>query len=85
MDDFQHVLQGNRLKVQPVRGVVVRGYCFGVAVDHDGFIAVFTHGQGGVYATVIEFDTLADTVGTAAEHQDLVAISGGGLALLFIG
>ena len=55
------------LEVQAVGGVVVGGYGFRVAVDHDGLVTIFAQGEGGVHAAVVELDTLADTVRTAAQ------------------
>src|SRR5690606_27850682 len=84
-DDFQHVFQGHRLEVETIGGVVVGGDGFRVAVDHDGLVAVFTHGQRGVHAAVVELDALADTVRPAAENHDLVAAGRIGLALFLVG
>ena len=39
VDDLQDVLQGERLEVEPVGGVVVGGDGLRVAVDHDGLVA----------------------------------------------
>ena len=85
VDDFQHVFQGDRLEVQPVGGVVVSGHGLRVAVDHDGFVAVFTHGQGRVNTAVVKLDALPDPVGATTNHYDLLSIAGVGLALFLIG
>ena len=39
VDDLEHVLQRERLEVEPVGGVVVGGDGLGVAVDHDRLVA----------------------------------------------
>ena len=83
--NFQHVFQGQRLEVQAVGGVIVGGDGFRVAVDHDGLVTVFTQRQCGVYAAVVELDTLADTVRAATQDHDLVAGRRVGLALFLIG
>ena len=84
--DFQHVFQGNRLEVQTVGSVVVGRDGFRVTVDHDGLVTVFAQRQRGVYAAVVKFDTLTDTVRAAAEDHDFIAVNGRvGLALFFIG
>jgi hypothetical protein len=83
--DLEHVLEGERLEVEAVRGVVVGGDGLGVAVDHDGLEAGFAQGEGGVDAAVVELDALADPVGAAAEDDDLAAIADPGLVLLFVG
>jgi hypothetical protein len=64
--DLEHVLQRERLEVQPVGGVVVGGHGLGVAVDHHGLVAGGRQRQAGVHAGVVELDALADAVGTAA-------------------
>jgi hypothetical protein len=74
--DLQHVLQGQRLEVEAVRGVVVGGDGFRVAVDHDGLVPVLAQRQRRVHAAVVELDALADAVGTAAQHHDLLAVGG---------
>ena len=84
VNDLEYVLVGQRLEVQSVRRIVVGGDGFRVAVDHDGFVTVFAHRQRGVYAAIIEFDALPDSIGTAAEHDDLVTIAGFGLAFLVV-
>src|SRR5690606_15975703 len=83
--DLQPVLQGHRLEVQTIGGVIVGGNGFRVAVDHDGLVTVFAHGQRRVHAAVVELDTLADTVRAAAEYHDLVTAGRIGLALFLIG
>ena len=85
VDNFQHVFQGDRLKIQPVGGVVIGGHGLRVTVDHDGFIAVFTHGQGRVHTAVVELDALADPVRATADHHNFLAIAGICLALFLIG
>ncbi len=70
-DDFEHVLGGERLEVQPVGRVVVGRDCLGIAVDHDGLVAHLAQGESGVATAIIELDALADAVRTAAEYHDL--------------
>ena len=84
-DDLKDVLEGHRLEVQAVGGVVVGGDGFRVAVDHDGLVAVFAHRQRRVHAAVVELDALADAVRTAAEDHDLLAARRVGLALFLVG
>src|SRR5690606_20088579 len=84
-DDFQYVFQGDRLEIQTIGSVVVGGDGFRVAVDHDGLVAVFAHGQRRVHAAVVKFDALANTVRATAQYHDLVAARRIGLALFLIG
>ncbi len=85
IDDFQHVFQRERLEVQAIGGVVVGRDCFRVAVDHDGLEPVLAQRECGMHAAVVEFDALPDTVRTAAQHDDLVAVGRIGLALFLVG
>ena len=72
LDDLQHVFQRQRLEVQAVGGVVVGRDGLGVAVDHDGLEPVLAQRQRRMHAAVVELDALADAVGTAAQHHDLL-------------
>ncbi len=79
-NNFDHVLGGQRLEIEPVGGVVVGRDRLRVAVDHDGFIAGLGQREAGVAAAVVELDTLTDAVRSAAQDYDLIAIGGGGFA-----
>ena len=57
-----HVLVGQRLEVEAVRGVVVGRDRLGVAVDHHRLVAGVAQRHGGVHAAVVELDALADAV-----------------------
>ena len=75
VDDLQHVLERQRLEVQAVGGVVVRGDGLRVAVDHHGLVARVAQREGGVDAGVVELDALADAVraGAQDDHRGLLA------------
>ena len=79
-DQFGHVLLGQGLEVQPVRGVVIGGHGLRIAIDHNGLEAGFLEGIGRVHAAVIELDPLADAVRAAAQYHHLVAVRRVGLA-----
>ena len=79
--NLQHIFQRERLEVQAVAGVVVGRHGFGIAVDHDGFVTILAHGERRVHAAVVKLDALADAVGTATEHHDLLVVGRLGLAL----
>ena len=79
--DLQHVFERDGLEVQAVGGVVVGGHGLRVAVDHDGFIAVFAHGKRGMHAAVVELDALTDAVRATAQHHDLLVAGRCGFAL----
>ena len=75
-EDLDDVFFGQRLEIEAIGGVVVGRDGFGIAVDHDGFIAGFAEREGGMAAAIVELDALADAVGTAAEDDDLLAVGG---------
>ena len=85
LDDLQHVLQGERLEVKPIGGVVIRGYGLGVAVDHDALETVLPRRQRCVNAAVVELNALPDAVRSAAENHDFFPAVGLRFALLFVG
>ena len=83
-DDLQHVLERQRLEVQPVGGVVVGGDGLRVAVDHDGLEAVIAQRHRGVHAAVVELDALPDAVADRRPAPDLLLRRGLGLALFLV-
>ena len=82
--DLEHVLERERLEVQPVRGVVVGRHGLRIAVDHDGLEAVLAQRHRRVHAAIVELDALADAVRPAAQHHHLLAVGGLRLALLLV-
>ena len=74
--DFHHVLEGQRLEIEPVGGVVVGRDRFRVAVDHDRLVARVGQRVAGVAAAIVELDALADPVRAAAEDDHLLASVG---------
>ena len=50
---FEPLTLEDVLEVQTIRGIVVGRHGLWVAVDHDGFIAVFAHGERSVNAAVV--------------------------------
>ena len=71
LDHVQHVLQRQRLEIEPVGGVVIGRDRLRVAVEHDGLEAHIGQGKSGLTATIVELDALADAVRAAAQDQDL--------------
>src|SRR3546814_13463648 len=80
-DLLDHVLGGQRLEIQPVRGVVVGRHGLRVAVDHDGLEAGLRERVGGMHAAIVELDALAAAVRAAAEDHPLAAVPRFGLVL----
>ncbi len=75
LDHAEHVLEGERLEVEAVGGVVVGGDRLGVAVDDHRVASGLAHGHGGVHAAVVELDSLADAVGARSENHDRGALA----------
>ena len=73
-----------RLEIETIGCVVIRGDGFGVAIDHHRFVAVFLEREGCVAATIVELDSLPDAAGSTAENDDLRAIDGAGFVFLFV-
>ena len=69
LDHLEDVLEGQRLEVEPVGGVVVGGDGLGVAVDHHRLVAGVLQRHDGVHAGVVELDALPDPVGPRPEDQ----------------
>ena len=84
IDDFHHVLERQRLEIQTVRRVVVRGDGLRIAVDHDRFVAAFPQRHSGMHAAVVKFNALPDTIRAAAQNHDLGTPGGCGFAFFFI-
>ena len=73
-ENFQHILAGQRLEIEPVRGVIVGAHRFRIAIDHDGFEPGIGQRIAGVDAAIIELDPLPDAVGPAAEDNDFTPV-----------
>ena len=73
VQDFEHVLGGQRFEIETVRGVIVGAHRLRVAVDHDRLIAGFLERIAGVAAAIVELDPLPDPVRPAAEDDDLAS------------
>ena len=69
--DRKHVLQRQRLEVEPVAGVVVGRDGLRIAVHHDGLVAIFLQRKRRMAAAVIELDSLPDAVRPRPENDDL--------------
>ena len=74
MDDFEHILQRQGLKIEPVGGVVVGRNSLGIAIDHDGLDSSITQCKGSVYAGVIELHSLTDAIWSTAKDYYLLPL-----------
>ncbi len=70
LDDVHDILGEQRLEVQPVGGIVVRGDSLGVVVDNHHLIAQLLQRPHTVDRGVIKLDALADADGAGAQHHD---------------
>ena len=69
--NLHDVLEGQRLEVETVCGVIVGGDGLRVAVDHDGLVALLRELKGRVNAGVVKLDTLTNAVRAGAQNDDL--------------
>ncbi len=76
IDDLQHILERQRLEVEPIGSVVVGRDCFGIAVDHDGLESDLAQSERRVHAAGIELDALADAIRPRSEDHDFAARGG---------
>ena len=66
VDNFKNVFQGQGFKVKTITGVVISRNRFRVAIDHDGFVAIFSHGQCGMNTAIVKFNPLTNAVRPSA-------------------
>ena len=85
VDHLEHVLEGERLEVEPAGGVVVGGDGLGVAVDHHRLEPASRSAKRGVHAGVVELDALADPVRAGAEDDHGRPLARRDLVLLVVG
>src|SRR5436853_1995945 len=83
-DNVENVFQRERLEVKTIRCVVIRRYGFRIAVDHDGFVALFLESKRRMATAIIELDSLPDPVRAAAEDDDLLPIAWRRFVFLFV-
>src|SRR5690606_87247 len=85
LDDFENVLQRQRLEVEHVADIEIGGDRLGVRVHHYGAITHLTERERGPYTAVIELDPLPDPVGTTAVNDDrFTPVAPGSLVLLVV-
>src|SRR5580704_3453846 len=82
--DGEHIFEREGLEVEAVTGVIVGRDRLGIAVDHDGFVAIFTQRVTGVAVAIVEFDSLPDAVGARTEYDHLLLRCGRGLVFFFV-
>ncbi len=85
VDDLQDVLDGERLHIEPVGGVVVGGHRLRVTVDHDRLVTGGRQRHHRVAAGVVELDALSDPVRPATQNNHPRPVAGGDLSLGIVG
>ena len=80
----QHIFQCQRFKVKLIGGVIVCGNGFGVAVYDNCFKTKLLQRQRSMYAAVVKFNTLPDSVGAAAQNHNLGLFCADGVFVLCI-
>ena len=76
-NQLQYIFSRQWFKIQPVAGVIIGRDGFGVAIDHDGFIAHIRKRKGRMAAAIVKLDPLADAVGPAPQNNNLARIGWG--------
>ena len=76
LNHIEHILEGERLEIEAVRGVVIGGNGLRIAIHHHGDEALLPQGEGGMATAVIELDALADAVRPTAKNHHLAAAFG---------
>src|SRR5665213_3611009 len=60
--DVHHILEGERLEIKLIAGIVIGRDGFGIAVNHDSLESLLFERERGVDTAIIEFDSLPDAV-----------------------
>ena len=74
-DDVQHIFLGQRFKVEPIAGVVVRGNRFRVGVNHDRFVAIRLQRKGSMTTAIVKLNPLANPVGATTQDHYFLSIT----------
>ena len=82
--DTEHILQSQRLKIQFVGGIVIRGHRLRITVDDDGLKAQLLQRQRSMDAAIIKFDSLSDAVGAPSQNHHLGLVSAHGVFILSV-
>ena len=83
--DAQNIFNGKRLKIEFIRCVVIRRYCFRVAVNHNRFITCIADGQCSMHAAVIKLNALTNTVGSTTQNHYFFTITDRNLVRRIVG
>src|SRR5262249_3712215 len=83
--NVEHILEGERLEIKFIARVVISGNGFRIRVNHDCLEPKLAQGKRGVYAAVIEFNTLADPVRTTTQNHNLTFAALASLVLVPVG
>src|SRR5690606_7763398 len=73
-NNFAYVLPKDGLKVQLISHVEVRRDGFGVTVDHDSLVSSLFGREQAMHAGIVKLNTLANTVRSGTQYDNLLAI-----------
>src|ERR1700676_2053422 len=82
--DIQYVLESQRLEIKFVAGVIIGRNRFRIRINHDGLEAFFFEGKRSVHATVVELNSLTDSIRAAAQDHYLPAVAHGGFVFVSV-
>ena len=74
VNDIQHALERQFVKVQSVAHVIVRRNRLRIVVDHDGTPPLLANGIQRLYTTPVKLDTRTNAIGTRAQHDDALLV-----------
>lgn len=84
LDNIQHIFNSQRLKIETRWCIIVSRYCFRIGIHHNCFVTSVSEWEGSMAATVIEFNTLTNSIGSSTENQHLFVAGRITLALTII-
>src|ERR1017187_257167 len=82
--DVHHIFESERLEVKLVASVVIGRDGFGIAIYHYCLDTFFFKRERGMYAAIIELDSLADSVRSTAKYHNFFLVGSDRLVFLFI-
>ncbi len=85
LNDVHHILQGDRLEEQLVRGIIIGGDGLRIVIDNMGLYPLLSQGHDRMNGAVVELYPLADPDRARAQDEDLLPAGGHKLALGIVG
>ena len=84
IDNIQHILHSQGLKVQLVSNIEVSGNGFRVVINDNGFVTKLLQGPYAMYGAIVKLYALTDTDRTRAQYNNLLFVTNLNLVLSFV-